>query len=500
MEDNTFGAGTSTSNTAITRKRRYFESEDEPAPKVLIEDRPCSLLSFCDEILLEIIKHLDTNSIIALGKTCSRLYTLSADHRLWRNVDLLSEGLTLQEIHKRLIFIHSDTQSICIRGMTEQYPKDAWKNSTISEPLLKLISEMCPLLQTLEIHQGFMNLEKVFITDFPSSIKRLVFNKCFVKFPKQLNAFFTRIDLHFMYLEELILEQCNWFETHDLVLFSKIKNLKKLSLRGCDNLKECVPYGSIATRFGFRKLEVLDVRDTPISDSDIQCFNITLTLKVLFLECPEDLRDPETSQTSLQSQGSSSSRQRASTRRIINNSNDQPQQNDDDNLFHIVVNDYSFINVNLPRGNARPNVEVRLINPERDIVAVINDPQQPPPDPHRAISRSLWFERRYPPPFSPPRIHPISDRGICSFGSPRNQVQEGVVWIRAEPRPPDVYLEKLVVRHYKLVTDTSLCHLALCTPSLVYLDLTGTSVTLEGVENFKRQKPQCYIKSDHFTG
>lgn len=74
-------------------------------------------------------------------------------------------------------------------------------------------------------------------------------------------------------------------------MFSKLPNLKKLNLRGCVSLKECVPYGSIATRFGFRKLESLDIRDTPISDSDIQCFNITTTLRELLMECPVDLRN-----------------------------------------------------------------------------------------------------------------------------------------------------------------------------------------------------------------
>lgn len=57
--------------------------------------------------------------------------------------------------------------------------------------------------------------------------------------------------------QELVMDNCNWFDTHDLVLFSKLKNLKKLSLRGCESLKECVPYGSISTRFGFKKLEVI---------------------------------------------------------------------------------------------------------------------------------------------------------------------------------------------------------------------------------------------------
>lgn len=111
-------------------------------------------------------------------------------------------------------------------------------------------------------------------------------------------------------LEELNLEKCRWFETHDLIIFSKLPQLKKLNLRGCKTLRDCVPYGSIATRFGFHKLEVnsyeqrtnhlwvsffykfqiLDIRDTPISDSDIQCFNITTTLRELLMECPEKLR------------------------------------------------------------------------------------------------------------------------------------------------------------------------------------------------------------------
>lgn len=118
---------------------------------------------------------------------------------------------------------------------------------------------------------------------------------------------------------------------------------------------------------------------------------------------------------------------------------------------------------------------------------------------NRAMSRSLWFERRYPLPFSQPPVFPISDRGICGFGSPRHPVQPGIVWIRADNRQNDHYLAKLVVRHYKRVTDTSLRHLALCSPNLVYLDLTGTSVTKEGIEKFKREIPGCLVIADHIT-
>jgi hypothetical protein len=92
-------------------------------------------------------------------------------------------------------------------------------------------------------------------------------------------------------LEELSLEECHFFDTHDLMSFSKIVNLKKLGLKGCSSLKDCVPYGSIATRFGFKQLEALDIRDTPVSDSDIQSFNMTKKLRELLLECPVGYRE-----------------------------------------------------------------------------------------------------------------------------------------------------------------------------------------------------------------
>lgn len=35
----------------------------------------------------------------------------------------------------------------------------------------------------------------------------------------------------------------------------------------------------------------MDVRDTPITDSDIQCFNITTTLREILMDCPVAFRD-----------------------------------------------------------------------------------------------------------------------------------------------------------------------------------------------------------------
>lgn len=90
-------------------------------------------------------------------------------------------------------------------------------------------------------------------------------------------------------------------------------------------------------------------------------------------------------------------------------------------------------------------------------------------------------------------LHLISDRGMCSFGMPRNNVQEGIVWIRAEIRPADTPLERITVRNYRAITDVTLRHLASCAPNLQYLDVTGTSVTAAGVSQFIAAKPQCQV-------
>lgn len=88
-------------------------------------------------------------------------------------------------------------------------------------------------------------------------------------------------------LEEVRIEYCSFFECNDVMPISKLHELKTLSLRGCHKMKNCVPYLSLACRFGFPKLEVLDLRETNVSDGEVQCLNAIKTLRQIFLERPE---------------------------------------------------------------------------------------------------------------------------------------------------------------------------------------------------------------------
>lgn len=50
-------------------------------------------------------------------------------------------------------------------------------------------------------------------------------------------------------------------------------------------------------------------------------------------------------------------------------------------------------------------------------------------------------------------------------------------------------------RNYPRVTNSSLIHLALNASRLEYLDVTGTSVTKDGIESFKSQKSNVKVVS-----
>ncbi|XP_055598042.1 uncharacterized protein LOC129747727 [Uranotaenia lowii] len=292
-------SGSSSSNAG--RKRKLSSDEcigDQPNMKILsVElsdiELQVSLLDLSDEILMEIFLNLDSNSLIALSESCLRLNNLIQDKRLWCTADFSSMQLGAGELLKKIKHLQPDTKSLKIRGLTAAYPLDKWKTPTLTANLLTQINKRCPSLEHFEIGEGYMDTNSVAIISFPPSVKTLVFRKCEAdrSMASEIRmGFLSKIDRTLQKLEELTIEYCSWFDTHDFMALSKVPYLRYLSLKGCANMKDSVPYASIATRFGFRKLETLDLRDTPISDSDVSCFNIVQSLKELLLECPEHLR------------------------------------------------------------------------------------------------------------------------------------------------------------------------------------------------------------------
>lgn len=91
----------------------------------------------------------------------------------------------------------------------------------------------------------------------------------------------------------------------------------------------------------------------------------------------------------------------------------------------------------------------------------------------------------------------ISDQGLCAYGRSLNPLNQGRIWISIRNRPDNTKIERLIVRNYTLVTDMFLRHIVQCSPHLNYLDVSGTSITQDGINLFKIAKPECEVIAEH---
>ncbi|XP_020277496.1 uncharacterized protein LOC109851642 isoform X2 [Pseudomyrmex gracilis] len=395
-----------------------------------------NILEFSDDVLLYILKYLDPQDLMTLSLCCQRFARLTQDRTLWRNVDFRTQPMVLDDFDKYTKFLQPMTTSLAIRG-------DLVSNNTVlTQSFLKNVRTLCKQLKELIIEDYHINGDKIPITDFPSTIEKLSLEGCEMDYAQQNKSYFFKMDLHMPNLRCLILNFCDWFTPHSLLVISKIPKLTELRLYSCSRMGECVAYASLATRFGFKTLEILDLRNTGIGDSEVGCFSSTKSLQHLYLECPEHLREesPEIIQRQQQQ------RQRQA------NALQMPAIFEDDHLAQFLVED-EFV-----------------------------------------------FERNY------SMRCLVSDRAICALGSDLcdrrviNSSPEGMIIAQEEKQVSNnPNLKTLVVRHYPRVTNSSLTHLAFNVSTLEYLDVTGTSVTSEGIEAFKSERPSVKIVSSFMT-
>lgn len=175
---------------------------------------------------------------------------------LWQSVDLTDKPLRLKEAKSRLAYINDKTESIKIKGMVSTYPLGYWDKVTLSKVMMKEIQKTSRNLQSFELREGFINLEKMGMGDFPKSIETLKFHNVKLKKHVEIQSIFVNMDHHFENLSTLSIEYCSFLRPYDLMVISKFPNLKHLSVKGSSSFHHMVPYCSVAARLGFKKLEV----------------------------------------------------------------------------------------------------------------------------------------------------------------------------------------------------------------------------------------------------
>ncbi|XP_047357926.1 uncharacterized protein LOC124952308 isoform X2 [Vespa velutina] len=389
-------------------------SSSGESKRIRYEELHPHLLDFCDDILLNILKYLNPQDLMALSLCNQRLAQVTRDRTLWRKVDFRAIPMPLNDLEKYTKFFQPMTTNVAMRG-------DLHSNKCLglTPKFFDTINIHCGQLKELVIEDYYIDGDEVEITDFPRTIEKLSLKGCEMGHLQSNKSYFFKIDLHMPNLTCLILSNCQWFMPHSLLVISKISKLKELRLNSCHRLGECVAYASLATRFGFKTLETLDLRDTALGDSEVSCFSSTKTLTHLYLECPAVLRNTDAG-----------------------------------NFRRPVLEDGNIVQF-LVEGNWE----------------------------------NYGFQRRL-----------ISDRAIRAIGSIARRVihtsPHGIIFLEEENQIfNNPLLKTLVVRNYPRVSNSSLVYLAEHVLSLEHLDVTGTSVTREGVQKFKSRRPNVKIVS-----
>ncbi|XP_063371842.1 serine/arginine repetitive matrix protein 1-like [Cydia amplana] len=154
---------------------------------------------------------------------------------------------------------------------------------TLAPSTFRQLTDTCPTLTSLALEYCNINCNCTSISMFPPTLKKLSLrgSKCF-NLPLD-RSFLFKIQDSLPDLESLDVSECEWMEPATLLPLSKLPILKHLYARDCLRLTEFVAYASLATRYGFTKLQSLDLRGSPVGDSEVSALGWLATLSRLWL-------------------------------------------------------------------------------------------------------------------------------------------------------------------------------------------------------------------------
>lgn len=153
----------------------------------------------------------------------------------------------------------------------------------LSPALFELVTQATDL-ETLILEEHFVNASILSYKCFPSSLKLLSMENCKLINVPVKESYFFNMAAQTPLLECLNLNGCLWFEDHSMMAISKCPNLKTLRLRSCVKVGTCAAYIFLSARFGFENIEILDLRETFISDAEVRSFKSKPKLKRLYID------------------------------------------------------------------------------------------------------------------------------------------------------------------------------------------------------------------------
>ncbi|XP_050526769.1 uncharacterized protein LOC126897293 [Daktulosphaira vitifoliae] len=240
-----------------------------------------NLTDLCDDVIMHIFKFLSHDNLANMSLVCSSLSRISKDWTLWKNVYFAKYEKSMEDVY--LSYLKECTTNLIIKGVDNpQY------NTSISYRFLSQLEQKCPELNSLSLHRQKLNASEINIKMFHRGLKTLKIKDSIVENIPENTSYLCGLNNFCPNLEIVKMQYNDWFMPPCLYALAKLEKLKYLSLKGCKQFKDCIPYASITTITGFKYLQTLDLRLTPISDHELVCFQRLKELKNVFLESPPD--------------------------------------------------------------------------------------------------------------------------------------------------------------------------------------------------------------------
>ncbi|KAJ8704842.1 hypothetical protein PYW08_012162 [Mythimna loreyi] len=159
---------------------------------------------------------------------------------------------------------------------------------TLTKKLMRDLKATCSNLTSLAVEYCNLDYRSTNLRHFPSQLKKLSLRGSRVYNLPLNTSYLGKVQERLPQLEYLDVSECDWFEPASLMPLSKLVGLTELYMRDCKRLTECVAYASLATRYGFRKLKVFDVRGSPLADSEVSALGWLPCLEELYVSPPDD--------------------------------------------------------------------------------------------------------------------------------------------------------------------------------------------------------------------
>ncbi|XP_073966579.1 uncharacterized protein isoform X3 [Choristoneura fumiferana] len=416
---------------------------------------------------------------------------------------------------------------------------------TVTPCLLRQLGETCPKLTSLALDYCNINCSTTSINQFPPTLKKLSLrgSRCY---NHPLNrSFLFKIQDYLPNLETLDVCECDWMEPASFLPLSKLPGLRHLYMRDCYRLTEFVAYASLATRYGFLKLQTLDLRGSPVGDSEVSALGWLLALRRLWLSparaavtrdvCQQteplpDLwedQEPEYYKNKPPRDFSKENAIGACDSDDDDDLDDKPDDKDDraskrkpsstdepgpsKRKRDDKVNNGASTSKDEPEQDkeALPKHHVLYVNVGQQVHAVYRLSL----DTDHIFCRNPYLRRTDPNQvFLSPAPHLdasklVTDSAIRRFGRADG---EDINYVHIGPngpfeagalghRPNRSNLRHLSITGFRYITDHSLIHLATAAPQLEFIDFSETNVTEQGVETFKSLRPDCEVVYSPFV-